>query len=67
MERRQFKAVRGALRTRPQFRHVLYRDEIERIAAVALGLPDSEPPSSGAPRPEGATTRPTANRVLRQD
>ena len=33
MEHRQFKAVRDALRTRLQFRDVLYRDEIARIAA----------------------------------
>jgi hypothetical protein len=32
MRQRHFKAVRDALRTRLQFRDVLYRDQIERIA-----------------------------------
>ena len=47
MEHRQFKTVRDALRTRLQFRDVLYRDEIERIAASVTGFPNAEPPSNG--------------------
>lgn len=38
MEHRQFKAVRDALRTRLQFRDVMYADEIAKVATAAVGL-----------------------------
>jgi hypothetical protein len=56
MRHRQFKAVRDALRTKLQFRDVLYRDEIERVARSATGSPGAEPPSNGSPRTDVATS-----------
>ena len=46
MEHPEFCRLRDALRTRLQFRDVLYRDEIARIARSVTGLPDAGHPSS---------------------
>ncbi len=45
MEHREFKAVRDAIRTRLQFRDVLHRDEIERIATKASQASGATPPT----------------------
>jgi hypothetical protein len=54
MRHRQFLKVRDAIRRRLQFRDVLYRDEIERIAASVL--PNAVPPFHVGPPGSEATT-----------
>ena len=55
MEHREFRSLRDAIRRRLQFRDVLYRAEIEQIAASVSTVPGAGL-LPGAPRPSAATS-----------
>jgi hypothetical protein len=62
----QFEVVRDVPRTKLQFRDVLYRDEIARIAASVTDPPSATSVPVGAPRPKSQPSPASGDSVCRQ-